>query len=197
MLEMIDAIKNGDVRQIVAQSFGMIAFVIAALSFQRKTQRGITLMQTLSCLCFTVHFMILGAMGGFIFNVIGIVRAAVYSLQKTYKWAASSVWIYIFTGASLAACIYSYQTEGFIVILPMLGMIVTTISFRLKNAKAVRRLTLLNTPCWLIYNVVNGSVGGSMTEIVNFCSILIGMFRLDIKKKDRTENNGTETRQEP
>lgn len=184
MFEIADAIKSGDVRQIVAQSLGIVAFFIAVLSFQRKTQRGIMVMQVFSCLCFTVHFLILGAMGGFILNLIAFFRSIVYSLRQTQRWAASFIWVYVFIACSLASGTYSIiYAEGLSAILPTCGMVITTFAGRMKKASSVRVLTLTNSPLWLIYNLIEGSIGGAMTEIVSICSIIIGILRLDIKKK--------------
>ena len=186
MFEIADAIKSGDVKQIIAQSLGIIAFIIATLSFQRKTQRGIMVMQVCSCFCFTVHFLILGVMGGFILNFIAFFRSIVYSFRKTHKFAASVVWVYVFMALVIAAGIYSYiDGDGLAVILPSVGMFVTTLAGRMEHAKTVRSLTLLNSPLWLAYNIIKGSVGGMLTEIVSFCSIIIGILRLDIKKKSK------------
>lgn len=194
MFEIVDAIKSGDTRQIVAQSLGIIAFFIAVLSFQRKTQRGIMTMQIFSCFCFTVHFFILGAMGGFILNLIGFFRSAVYSFRKTHKWAASIIWVYVFIPCAIASGVYSIIfAEGISAVLPTLGMIITTFAGRMEKASSVRFLTLLNSPLWLAYNLIEGSIGGAMTEIVSICSIIIAILRLDIKKKTNSKTKKSES----
>ena len=191
MFEIADAIKSGDVRQIVAQGLGIIAFFIAVLSFQRKTQRGIMIMQVFSCFAFTVHFLILGKMGGFILNGIAFFRSMVYSFKRDHRWAASVVWVYVFIAAALLSGAYSIAfAEGISAILPALGMIITTFAGRMKKASSVRILTLINSPLWLSYNLIEGSIGGAMTEIVSICSIIIGILRLDIKKKTSAAEGG-------
>ena len=186
MFEIVEAIKLGDVKQIVAQSLGIVAFFIAVLSFQRRTQRGIMVMQIFSCFCFTVHFLILGAMGGFILNLIAFFRSMIYSLRKNHKWAASIVWVYVFIPCAIASGVYSIIfAEGISAVLPTLGMIITTFAGRMEKASSVRFLTLLNSPLWLAYNLIEGSIGGAMTEIVSICSIIIAILRLDIRKKDK------------
>lgn len=194
MFEIADAIKSGDTRQIVAQSLGIIAFFIAVLSFQRKTQRGIMTMQIFSCFCFTVHFLILGAMGGFILNLIAFFRSMIYSFRKNHKWAASIVWVYVFIPCAIASGVYSIIfAEGISAVLPTLGMIITTFAGRMEKASSVRFLTLLNSPLWLAYNLIEGSIGGAMTEIVSICSIIIAILRLDIRKKTNIKTKKSES----
>lgn len=194
MFEIANAIMTGDTRQIIAQTLGIVAFLISAISYQCKTQRSIACLQIIACLFFTVHFYILGTVGGFILNLIGCIRAFVFTFRKKYRWAASVVWVYVFAVFIVTAGIYSFTVEGALAILPSVAMIITTFAIRMEKASRVRALTLLNSPFWLIYNIINGSFGGAITEIVNSCSIIIGMLRLDIgkKKKESSEAEGSQ-----
>ena len=63
-------------------------------------------------------------------------------------------------------------------------MILTTFAGRCREASKVRLLTLLNSPFWFTYNLISGSLPGVMTEILISGSIIIGMIRLDRRKKD-------------
>jgi hypothetical protein len=73
-------------------------------------------------------------------------------------------------------------------ILPVVGMVITTVSFCLGRAKAVRVLGIFNSPLWLTYNIFNFSLGGIITESVALISIVIGIVRYDLKKKETAEN---------
>ena len=68
-------------------------------------------------------------------------------------------------------------------VLPLIGMVAITISFRLSDAKAIRKYALISSPCWLIYNIANFSIGAILCEILSLCSILVGMLRLDRKNQ--------------
>jgi hypothetical protein len=68
-------------------------------------------------------------------------------------------------------------------LLPTLGNVVTTFSTRMENAKLVRRYSLIASPLWLTYNIINFSLGGAITEIFCIISIFVAMIRLDFKKK--------------
>ena len=65
----------------------------------------------------------------------------------------------------------------------MIGMVALTISYRLNDAKAIRRFGLISSPSWLIYNIANLSIGAIFCEVLSLGSILIGIFRLDRSKK--------------
>ena len=66
--------------------------------------------------------------------------------------------------------------------LPLIAMVVSGIGFYLSEAKTIRRLGLVCSPLWLVYNIYNVAIGGIICEILAIFSIIIGIVRLDIKK---------------
>ncbi|MBE7049395.1 MAG: YgjV family protein [Ruminococcaceae bacterium] len=40
------------------------------------------------------------------------------------------------------------------------------------------------SPCWIIYNIVYGAYAGILNELIAVVSIVIGIYRNDIKKKN-------------
>jgi len=65
--------------------------------------------------------------------------------------------------------------------LPVFAMIVMTIGFALEGAKKTRIFGFINSPPWLIYNIVNWTVGGIICEVFCISSIIVGMIRYDRK----------------
>ena len=61
-------------------------------------------------------------------------------------------------------------------------MVISTISFRTKNAATVRKLSLFNSPLWLVYDALEKSIGGTLCEVMCLISIVVGIIRLDLKK---------------
>ena len=172
---------------ILAQTIGIIAMIVAIFSFQQRTQKKIVLFQFVSSILFSTHFFMIGAVTGGILNAIGIVRAAIFAKRDTKAWAAHPVWIYIFSVVfvgvyALNVTVLLKEPNLFIELLPVIGMVATTIAFRMKKAAHVRIFSLISSPLWLIYNIVNFSLGGLLTEAFSLCSIIIGMLRLDIGK---------------
>ena len=188
MFEIVDAVRSGDTRQIIAQSLGILAFLIAMLSFQSKTQRRIVCMQMIASLLFTVHYFILGITCGCILNGIAFLRAFVYSFRSTHRWAASVIWLYAFSVMIVLGGVYSiFDGEGLPVIIAVVGSIVATVGYRLEKASAVRTVTLIQSPLWLIYASIEGSTGGALSELFSICSIIIGKLRLDFKRRRSAE----------
>jgi hypothetical protein len=46
----------------------------------------------------------------------------------------------------------------------------------------VRAVSFLSSPCWLVYNIINFSIPGILTEVFAMCSIIVGILRIDLPK---------------
>lgn len=174
---------------IIAQVIGICATVLTISSFQFKTQKSIMTVQSISTVLWTLHFFMLGAFSGCLLNLLCAIRSMVYARRSTKAWAASVSWVYIFTVSALVIYILQFLVFGvepgirnFIVeFLPTLGVIATNIGYRLETGFKVRCSQFISSPTWLAYNVFSGSIGGVITEIISFCSAVVGIIRHDIK----------------
>ena len=52
-----------------------------------------------------------------------------------------------------------------------------------ENTCTQHLISFFSGPCWLIYNVVNGAYSAAVNELIAMTSIVIGILRHDIKKK--------------
>lgn len=176
--------------ELIAQIIGIAAMVFNILSYQQKTRAAAISFQLVGASLFAVNFFLLDAVVGGLLNVIGAIRSIVF-LNKEKLHANHPAWFIGFTAAYLASYIltftlFSKEPTAFNLIiefLPVIGMVALTISYRLSDAKSIRRFGLISSPSWLIYNIVNLSIGAIFCEVLSLCSILIGIFRLDRNNK--------------
>ena len=73
----------------------------------------------------------------------------------------------------------------------IIAMLLTTVSNWFQSEKKIRFLTFPSSPCWLVYNVLNGSFAGVITEIFVMSSLIIAIIRFDIKKSKKNEEEVT------
>lgn len=174
----------------IAQLIGIAATVITILSFQQKRQKGIVFFQATSSALWCVHFLMIGAYTGGILNLVATVRNLIMTKRDKYKWTGSPLFVVLMTVLALGVYVLSFtvfkvpatRTNLVLELLPALGIVVTTLAFREKEAKKVRLMSLLNSPLWLVYNACNRSIGGVITETFCLISIGIGYLRHDRKK---------------
>ena len=177
---------------IVVQGISIVGMTMNILSYQRKTQRGILTMQLIGGALFAVHFIMLGAYVGGILNVGAVIRALVYSNREKFH-AGSKLWILFLCSVFVGAYVLNFTVFGgaktlgnFIVeLLPVVGMFSTTFGMSIGRPRATRISCLICSPCWLVYNCFRFSIGGIICEVVSLCSIILGIYRFDIKKKKR------------
>lgn len=173
---------------VTAQTVGLFAMAFNILSYQQKTRERAIAFQLCGGGLFAVNFFLLGATVGAILNVIAVVRAVVFLNREKFH-ANHPGWLVGFIATFLASYILTFTLLGkeataanlIIEFLPVIGMTATTLSFRLTDAKAIRRYGLISSPSWLIYNICCFSLGAICCEVLSLGSIVIGMLRLDQK----------------
>lgn len=179
--------------ELIAQIIGFVAFAAAVISFQQNTHKRIVIMQTVSTTLFMIHFIMLGAYTGAILNGTAAVRSFIYA-NKDKKWGQSRIWLPLFCVLSvilggLTAIINlingSFTAWDLLCVFPIAGMVLTTVSFNLKDPKMVRIVSFPSSPLWIIYNVFNRSYSGILTEAFVMCSIIVAFIRYDIKPKNK------------
>ena len=190
---------------IVAQIFGIVGMVFNLLVFQQKTQRGVLICQFFAAATFAANYLLLGAFVGGILNLVGAVRASVF-YYKDKTNANHVAWLIVFIlafASSYPLTFLAFDTDPsvknlIIEILPVVAMVIITVSLRLGSAKAVRFLGLFSSPMWLTYNIFSGSIGAIASEVLNLISMVVGIIRFDIRKNNSGEEqkeNQTEINQ--
>ena len=175
---------------ILAQGLGIVGMLFNILVFQQRKQRGVLICQFFAAVSFAFNYLLLGAVIGGVLNLIGAVRALVFLFEKRTK-ANSIAWLIIFIiafASSYPLTFLVFKTpitpkNLIIELLPVIAMILITVSLRLGKAKAVRAFSLFSSPMWLVYNCFSGSFGAIASEILNLISIIVGIIRLDTKRK--------------
>ena len=172
--------------KLTAQIIGLVAMGFNILSYQQKTRGKVIAFQLFGGLLFCINFYLLGAISGSLLNAVAVVRAIVF-LNKEKLRADHPAWLAGFVAVYglcylITFTLFEKEATGLNLLLeslPVIGMTATTISFRLSDAKSIRRYGLISSPSWLIYNVANFSIGAIICEVLSLASILLGMIRLD------------------
>ena len=166
--------------EIFAQSVGVLAMIAFASSYQMKTQRNIVVFQLAGGMIFAIHYLMLGSLTGCYLNLVGAARCLVYS-QRGKAWANSIAWVFFFVIAGFVIALLTYQTYWDF--LPATALGLACVSLYLTNVKVIRVLSLVISPMWLTYAIVQRSLGSFLNEIFSLTSVIIAIIRLDIRKK--------------
>ena len=177
-----------ELKEIIAQIFGLIGMAVAILSYQGKAKKTVILMQLVSTFMFTVNFALLGATIGALLNGIGFIRAIIFVNKDKFHterigWLIGFIVVFALMYPATFLLFDREPTLKNLVLelLPVIGMCAGTVGYYLKDAAHVRKLALIGSPCWLIYNVFTGSIGAVLCEVFSLISVIIGMIRHDRK----------------
>lgn len=176
--------------ELIAQAIGIVAMGANIISFQFKSRHHIILCQLLVSALFTVNMFMLNAVMGGLLNIIGIFRALVFykpELIKIPRKVINGIFILLYAASYvLVFAVFDKDPTliNFIIeLLPLIGATALTVGFSLKDSRAIRMCGFINSPCWLIYNIVNWTIGGILCEVFGLTSIISAYIRLDRKKK--------------
>ena len=166
--------------EILAQIIGIIAMAVGAIALAQKNTKTILFIQIFSTALFGVHYFMLGAYAGAALNVLSMIRNIIIK-QKKHKWANPKMWFPIFV-LSFAIAVF-LSGDGLLGILPFAGCVFLSIGLYIDEGNKARRFIICSSPCWLIYNALNMSIGGVIAEIINMCSLVSAFIRFDIKRR--------------
>ena len=187
MAEFINQIIGLDAmtspRGIIGQIVGFVAMAIIVFSYQQKSHKNILIFQMVSGLLFTAHFFLIDAYTGCISNLIGALRSLIYANRGKNKLTDFKLWPVIFSIAFTVSGIITWD-DGFSAF-PIVAMIMSSIVLWFDSPKINRAFSIPTSACWLVYNIPQGSLSGVATEIFVLSSIVIGMLRLDRKKREK------------
>ncbi len=170
---------------LLAQIIGFGGTALTIIAYQQNKRKRILGCTVISAALFAIHYIILGAYTGAIMNILAGTRSLVF-MNNTKKWAKSKIWVVVFMVIYTIACIATW--DKWYSVLPLIAMLLTTISNWFQSEKKIRFLTFPSSPCWLVYNILNASYAGIITEIFVMSSLIIAIIRFDLKKQNKTKD---------
>lgn len=167
--------------KIIANIIGVFAVILFVLSYQMKHKRGIVLCNVISRALYVAQYFLLFAFEGAVLDIVGILASVLAQnsekgfIKKHFKVIAIGVNVLIvICGILLYKNIFS--------LLPMMGVLLHTGAFWLKNEKHIRIVSFLGSPFWLTYNLYSCAYGSAVGDLLTMCSIASAIYRYDIKK---------------
>ena len=172
--------------EIAGQVISIFAMCSNILSYQQKKQSRLIMCQLAGGVLFSISFFLLGATVGGILNLVAAARAIVYLFPEKLN-TKHPVWLCGFVLCYFAIYVLTFTVFGteptpiaFIIeILPVIGMTALSVAFMFSDSSVVRKLGLVASPSWLIYNIYYLSAGAIICEAISLVSIVVGMLRHD------------------
>ncbi len=171
-------------RYILIQAIGLVGTLLFFVSFQYRDNKKLFRVQFLSYLFYTVHLLLLGAFTGGLSYIINTFRSL--CLGSNWKFAQSKTMCWIICGMQFAALIITWN--GWLSVLPVTANIAATIGGYTHNPRKIRIAGMfINSPLWIIYDIIVGSWAGILDEVVSEASMIISIIRYGWKNLDNVE----------
>lgn len=169
---------------IIIQLIGVVGTVLFFASYQCKSNKNLFRVQFLSYFCYTIHLLLLGAITGGISYILNLFRS--FCLGSKYEFAKSKIMCAIICSLQVLALVLTWS--GWISILPVAANIAATIGGYTHNARKIRMAGMfINSPLWIIYDIIVGSWAGIFDEIVSEASMIISIIRYGWKNLDEVK----------
>ena len=167
------------------QAIGIFGTVLFFLSYQCKKNKNLFRVQFVSYLCYTIHLLLLGAVTGGISYVLNTVRS--FCLGSKYAFLKSKWMCAIICTLQVIALLITW--DGWWSLLPIVANIAATIGGYTYNGQKIRATGIfINSPLWIIYDIIVGSWAGILDEVVTETSMLISIYRYGWKNLNTTED---------
>jgi Bacterial inner membrane protein len=141
-----------------AQCLGYLAFTFGVGCFLQQDDRRFKIFMALECLSYALHFALLGVPTAVASSLVSLARSVV-AMRTESPWAAAA-----FVAVLLALGVWLYS--GWVSLLPLAASCIGTLALFLLRGIAMRLVMLGGTLLWIVNNVLVGSVGGTMLEVV-------------------------------
>ena len=173
------------IQYLLIQAVGIIGTVLFFLSYQCKSNKNLFRVQFVSYLCYTTHLLMLGAVTGGISYVLNTVRS--FCLGSKYPFLKSRLMCCIICALQVLALLVTW--DGWWSVLPIIANIAATVGGYTYNGRKIRAVGMfINSPLWIIYDIIVGSWAGILDEIVTEASMILSIYRYGWKNLDSVEN---------
>ena len=181
---------------MIPQIIGLLAVATFLFSYQQKKRKNIILFNTISCCLYILQYILLGAFSGAVLDILGAISSIIAGKKHTefIKKHTKVVLISINACIIVAGGIIAIYNKSWLDLFSLTGVLLHTSAFWISSEKIIRRVSLLGSPFWFVYNLLSHAYGSAIGDILTMCSIIIAMIRH--KNSDNEKNSANETEKE-
>ncbi len=156
------------------QCIGYFAFILTVIAFWQKNDRRLIAINAMAAFCWIFHFGLLGSYTGSYTEALVFIRSGFALAKQTPKQKQFTSWIFIALFIIGGALTLKYWYDALSVIACILG----TISVIHWQKFVLRYGLLASLTFWLAYNVVAGSIGGSLSGAFLIITQVVTLLRM-------------------
>ena len=166
-------------RSWIPQIIGLLAVATFLLSYQQKKRANIILLNVISRCLYILQYLLLGAFAGAVLDILGAVSSVVAGRKHTgfVKRHTKAVLIAMDACILLAGGTIALWNRSWIDVFSIIGVLLHTSAFWISEEKIIRRVSLLGSPFWFVYNFLSRAYGSAVGDLLTMGSIVLAMYR--------------------
>lgn len=165
--------------EIIPQILGLLAVAAFLLSYQQKRRQNIILLNVISRCLYIAQYLLLGAFSGAALDILGALSSVIAGRKHTPFIRRHQTAVLLGMNACIVAVgvTVALFNRSWLDLFSLTGVLLHTGAFWLSNEKVIRRVSLLGSPFWFIYNLLSRAYGSAVGDLLTIASILIAMVR--------------------
>lgn len=167
---------------VIAQGLGLLSFVLSIATFTQKDDRLLKITMLVLNVNHTLHYLFLGSIVSALSSLLNSGRTA-FSLYTSSKYIAA---LFIVLGVCMGGLVAEEPVDW----IPIIGSVIGTFSLFILKGKKMRIGFLMGACCWLINNIIVGSLGGILMELMAISVNLMTIYRLSLQPLCPSDING-------
>ena len=162
----------------LAQALGVVAIILGFINYIVKTRRQVLVVNSVTTVCFVLHYLCLGAWAGMALNFVAFIRNITYYYAgKNGKVSKALSIVFTVVMGAMGITVSLLAKEGWYFVLSVVGLMINSYAMSFSNPNNIRKSILITSPLVLAYNCFVLSVGGAIYESVAILSSVIGLIR--------------------
>ena len=161
--------------------FSVLAFLTLIISICIKNRKKSLTVQSINCVCESLYDFTIQAYTGAFLSLFNSIRSFIFINKDKFSKIFYFILLLIFESIIIANCYFTWI--GYISLLPTIGSIVRTYCLWQSNMKLVRLSGLVTGVLFGSYYVYYQSWFMVSGYVILFISVLVAVYRIDIKNK--------------
>ena len=167
----------------IAQALGVVAIILGFINYIVKTRVQVLFVNSVTALCFVLHYLCLGAWAGMALNCVAFIRNIVYYYAgKNSKANKALAIIFAVLMGTMGITVSLLANEAWYFILSVVALMINSYAMSFSNPNHIRKSILITSPLVLAYDCFVRSMGGAVYESVAIISAIIGLIRYKKKR---------------
>jgi hypothetical protein len=171
-------IKNS---YLISQILGLFALACMAISYFQKNKTVFFTMQTAGNLFTVLSFFVQGEYFASVGCVIATIRTGIFSLFSSRNKEVPWWLVFVLCGATIVSCVLLWKSALDLIF--MLGLIIFTLSFKVKDGRKMKFLLLVPNSMYCIFEFFSKSYTVLISTVIELVSLIVSIVIEELMNK--------------